>query len=172
MLALLLSCILRTCSISINYPYDATGQTDGRPGTWGTAGFDDGRIIFSPPAGYRVRVLRAHGNFTARMHGKVEDGQYAGALFSLARSSVGASDKATLAAEGCFIYLQADVGTQAAHVEFDTRIKDGWLDGDNVLVVRRAVYLNETGRSLHSEPSFVVDFRWVPIPSSAGIARR
>lgn len=157
-----LACLI-LCSITVNYPYDAVGTPDTRPGTWGTAGYDDGRIEFKVPDGYRVRVLRVYGNFTARMHGKVPEGLYAGALFGLLKTSSAASPLATLSSSGCLLYLQLDVGQVPAHAEFDTRIEDGILE-DGVLVVRRAVYLNETSVPLHSEPSFIVNFRWERAP--------
>lgn len=148
------------CSISINYPYDAVGTPDARPGTWGTAGYDDGRVTFAVPDGYRVRVLRVYGNFTARMRGKPEG--YAGALFGLLKTGSGDTKLATYAQDGCLLYLQADVGIVPTHVEFDTRVDDGLLE-DGVLIVRRSVFLNETNLVLHIEPSFIVEFRWEPI---------
>ena len=146
------------CTISVNYPYDAVGTLDSRPGTWGTAGYDDGKITFNNPPGTKVRILRVYGNFTARLEGHAAAGSYAGALFGLLKTTTGPSSHATYSASGCLLYLQLDVN-QSAHAEFDTKVEDGLLP-DGVLLVRRAVYLNETGLSLHSEPSFIVCFRW------------
>lgn len=152
-------CVAHPCTVTINYPYDAVGTPDARPGTWGTAGFDDGRIDFKVPTGFKVRILRVYGNFTARMRGTVPEGQYAGALFGLLKTGSAPSDLATFSSTNCLLYVQADVGSVPAHVEFDTRVDDGVLD-DGVLWIRRAVYLNETGISIHEEPSFVVVFQW------------
>jgi hypothetical protein len=59
------------------------------------------------------------------------------------------------------LYLQADVGPGEAKVvnfDTDTRVA-GLLAADNILIVRRAVYLNETnGWSEHAEPSFIAEF--------------
>lgn len=155
---------LRLCTITVNYPYDAVGTPDTRPGTWGTAGYDDGRVTFAVPDGYRVRVLRITGNFTARMHGDAKpDNLYAGALFGIITTASGNSPLATNAQDGCLLYVQVDVNSShSQHVEFDWPVDAVLPDG--VMVVRRAVYLNELPSvALHSEPSFVVAFRIEPI---------
>jgi hypothetical protein len=157
-------CSRKTCTITVNYPYDAIGTQDSRPSTWGTAAYDDGRIEFVVPASYRVRITRVYGNFTARMHpppGTVlPPSTYAGALFGLLKTSNAGSPLATLSASGCLLYLQLDVGETPQHVEFDARVADGAL-ADGVLLVRRAVYLSEfSGIPIHEEPSFIAEFRW------------
>lgn len=157
-------CIDKACTLSINFPYDAVGELDNRPGTWGTAGYDDGRIVFqNVPPGYRVRILRLQGNFTARLYGsKTKSNLYAGALFGIITTASAASPYATLSASGCMIYLQLDVNSShSQHAEFDWDVSaGGLLEKDHTMIVRRAVYLNETGQSLHAEPSFIVSFRY------------
>jgi hypothetical protein len=39
------------------------GTPDTRPGTWGNTAFAENVATFSPPAGYRVRVLRVYADF-------------------------------------------------------------------------------------------------------------
>lgn len=60
------------------------------------------------------------------------------------------------------ISAQADVGpNQPRIVNFDTNThSEGLLEPDNVLLVRRAVYLNETKAMQHIEPGFVVESRY------------
>ncbi len=157
------SCIDSPCTLSLNYPYDAVGEPDQRAGTWGTASFDDGKIQFTNvPAGHRVRIERVYGNWTARVHGKAPADTYAGVLFGLITTATDASPYATLSQKGCMLYLQADVGAGQAHVEsFDVNTHAaGLLEADHVLIVRRATYLNETGQSIHQEPSMVIEFRY------------
>lgn len=158
-------CIDKPCTWTTNYPYDAVGEPDTRPTTWGTAGFNDGPIVFqNVPKGYRVRILRLQGNVVARMHGAAQpDNLYAGALFGIITTASAASPYATLAASGCLIYLQLDVNSShPAHAEFDWDVSaGGLLEKDNTMVVRRAVYLNELPNTpIHIEPSFIVTFSY------------
>jgi hypothetical protein len=44
---------------------------------------------------------------------------------------------------------------------FDTGVVDGVLAKDNVLEFKMAEWLNNTGRKVHMEVSFVVHFRFV-----------
>jgi hypothetical protein len=160
-------CVHNTCALSINYPYDAVGEVDNRPGTWGRTAADDGRIQFHDvPAGYRVRIERVYGNFTARVHGPAPRDTYAGALFGLITTGTAESPFATLSSYGCMLYLQLDVGPgQAKVAPFDVKTHaSGLLESDNVLLVRRAIYLNETEASIHLEPSLVVEFTYEQSP--------
>ena len=156
-------CVAKVCSLSINYPFDAKGEIDTRPGTWGRTAADDGKIEFNHvPRGYRVRIERVYGNVTARVVGKAPEHTYAGILFGLINSHTDASPYATMSSSGCMLYVQADVGpNQPRIVNFDTNThSEGLLEPDNVLLVRRAVYLKETEAMQHIEPSFVVEFHY------------
>jgi hypothetical protein len=156
-------CIQKACTITINYPYDAKGEVDTRPGTWGRSAFDDGPIKFRKvPDGYRVRIKRVYGNVTARIRGRALPHTYAGVLFGLITTASKDTDLATLSQDGCMLYLQADVGPgQARIVPFDVQTHAaGLLEADNTLIVRRAVYLNETEASVHVEPSLIVEFKY------------
>jgi hypothetical protein len=156
-------CVAKVCNLSINYPFDAKGEPDTRPGTWGRTAADDGKIQFTHvPKGYRVRIERVYGNVTARVVGTAPQNTYAGILFSLINSHTDASPYATMSSSGCMLYVHADVGpNQPRIVNFDTNThSEGLLEPDNVLLVRRAVYLNETEAVQHIEPSFVDEFRY------------
>ncbi|HUA58998.1 MAG TPA: hypothetical protein VML19_09610, partial [Verrucomicrobiae bacterium] len=66
-----------------------------------------------------------------------------------------------LGASGCFVYLQQGVGREPVRAAFDFDVATGGLlDPDNTMLVRRAVFLNETGVSIHMEPTFIVEFRY------------
>lgn len=157
------NCITDLCTLSINYPYDAVGEIDTRPGTWGRTAYDDGRIQFTNvPKGYRVRIERTYGNVTARLHGAAPPETYVGVLFGLITTNTVASSYATLSSGGCMLYLQADIGPgQARIIPFDVNTHaSGLLESDSVLLIRRAIYLNETEVSVHIEPSLVVEFHY------------
>lgn len=156
-------CITEPCNLTINYPFDSVGEIDNRPTTWGRASFDDGKIQFkNVPAGYRVRIERVYGNFTARIHGSAPKDTYSGVLFGLLTTASTASPYATLSDGGCMLYLQGDVGPGQSRIlpfDVDTHAA-GLLEADSTLLVRRAIYLNETENSIHVEPSFVVIFTY------------
>lgn len=160
-------CIAEPCVFSTNVPYDAEGQPDTRPGTWGSTAYNDLPIPFvGVPAGYRVRVLRVYGDFVAWAHGKIPHGTAAGTLFGLTSTSGGQSPfvGAGLGSKGCFLYLQAGVGADPVRAAFDFNVAvGGLLEADHMMLVRRAVWLNATGVSIHMEPSFVVEFRYEPV---------
>jgi hypothetical protein len=151
-------------AFSINYPYDAQGEPDTRPGCWGDAGYNDGPVQFlDVPAGHRVRIVRVYGDFVAWPMGDPAEGKFAGILFGLLATDNGASPYATLSAKGCPLYLQNVVGKDGVRGSFDVECSAaGLLGPDHVMLVRRAIFLNELGCSVHQEPSFVVEFEYVP----------
>lgn len=155
-------------SFATNFPYDSEGTPDDRPGTWGNASYDDGKITFKDvPEGQRVRIHRAYGDFLAWPHGPVTPGKYAGCLFGLMTTDAGGSPCADYAGSGCMLYLQTVVGAEGARAAFNVEVSaSGLLAADNVLVVRRALFLSELGVSVHMEPSFVVEFDYEPAPDA------
>lgn len=155
-------CMLSPCAFSINYPFDSAGVKDTRPGTWGTAAFDDGKVQFlNVPAGYRVRIVRVYGDFVAWPHGSVKGGKFSGILFGLLATNNGASPYAALSASGCPLYLQHVIGANGARGSFDVRTDTaGLLAADNILLIRRAIFMNELGASVHLEPSMIVEFKY------------
>lgn len=154
------NCIDSPCSLSLNFPFDSAGVKDTRPGTWGTAAFDDGKVQFTNvPAGYRVRIERVYGDFVAWPHGSVRGGKFSGILFGILATDNNASPYATLSAKGCVLYLQHGLAANVARGSFDVKTHaSGLLAADNIMLIRRAIFLNETGASIHMEPSMVVEF--------------
>lgn len=144
-----------------NFADDILGEKDTRPGTWGTAGYALHRITFRPPAGYRVRINRVYGDFLIWPRGKVEDGRFAGALFGLQTTAPDGSARADLAADNTCLYIQTATGGQASRVGFDHDVSAACLlEPDNVLVVKVAVWLNDTGREIHMEPTFTMVYSY------------
>jgi hypothetical protein len=157
-------CVHETCVFSTNVPYDSAGVPDTRPGTWGNAGVADTPIPFTNvPEGYRVRVLRIYGDHIAWPHGRIKPGTDAGVLFGIITPSATQSPYVGpgLGASGCFVYLQQGVGESPVRAPFDFNVAaGGLLDPDNVMIVRNALFLNQTGASIHMEATFIVEFRY------------
>lgn len=159
------NCIDKTCVFSTNTPYDGPDEPDTRKGTWGNAGYDDLPIPFvGVPRGYRVRITRVYGDFIAWPHGRPIPDTYAGALFGIIASSATQSPFVGpgLGSSKCFIFLQQGVSAlMPARAPFDFQVQGGGLlDRDNIMIVRRASFLNEMGVPIHMEPTFVVEFRY------------
>lgn len=149
-------------SASANFSADMSGTPDTRANTWGTAGATTWQIHFFVPEGDRVRIMRVYGDFLIWPKGKVPDGTYAGALFSLHTSSpdTPVSTLAPLMVDNCFLYLQLATGGHPERAAFDTKVSaGGLLESDNTLFVKVAVWLNDTGLPIHMEPTFVAVFQ-------------
>lgn len=153
--------ILGPYSAATNFSADILGDDDHRPDTWGKAGAHVWRIVFKPPAGYRVRVLRVYGDFLAWPKGKVPEGTYAGVLFGLQTTAPEGSVRADWAADNCFLYVQTATGGQPARAAFDYDVSvGGLLQDDHVLIVKVAVWLNDTGLAIHMEPTLSIIYRF------------
>ena len=153
-------CTDRPCSLAANFSADIKGNPDTRADTWGTAGAVLKRIAFKAQPGYRVRVLRVYGDFLVWPMGKVKQGRFAGALFGLQTTAPDGSIRADWAADNCFLYVQVATGGGPARSAFDYDTKaGGLLEPDGVLVLKMAVWLNDSGLAIHMEPSFVVVYQ-------------
>jgi len=151
--------ILGPYSSGTNFSADIKGTPDTRPRTWGTAGEFIFPIKFSPPPGYRVRILRAYGDFLVWPKGVVVKGRFAGALFGLQTTAPEGSVRADWLADNTFLYIQTATGGERAREQFDFPVDvGGLLERDNMLRVKVAVWLNDTGLEIHCEPSFVLTF--------------
>ena len=154
-------CIAEPCSSSTNFAFDLAGVPDTRPGTYGTAEAMSGRITFSPPAGYRVHILRVYGDFIGWPVGVVPEGTAAGVLFALGSTGVSGSTNADFMADGCFLYIQDSTMGKPLRDPYDFNVRaGGLLEADNVLVLTAAVWLNTTGLKIHMEPTFVAVYRF------------
>jgi hypothetical protein len=156
-------CVLSTCSASINIPYDDYGSADRRLGLvlWGTAGFISTPIHFEQvPPGYRVHITRVRGDFVAMMHGVVVNGTNAGVLWSLQTTSSQGSDTVEYGSTGCFEYIQGFVNAVDLRAPFSDSL-DQWLDEDNQLWSKEAVWLNDTGLEIHAEITMIIDYQYV-----------
>lgn len=153
--------VLGPYSAAANFAADILGDLDVRPNTWGRAGSHEWKITFSPPPGYRVRILRVYGDVLAWPRGTVDAGRFAGVLFGLRNSGPDGSVRADWAADNTFLYLQSATGGEVARAAFDHVVAaGGLLAPDHVLCVKVAVWLNDTGRHIHIEPTFTMVYQF------------
>lgn len=153
-------------SFTTNIAYDAEGQDDTRPGTWGKAAFVDSHIPFiNVPAGYRVRLLRGYGDHVAWPHGTPAANTYAGVLFGILANLSGGSPYVGpgLGSAGCPLYIQNKVPGEARAFDFVFPLESSLVGADNVMILRQAVFLNETGVSIHMEATITIEFRYEQI---------
>jgi len=156
-----LSSVAQTYSAATNLSVDIKGEPDFRQDTWGTAGYAVKAITFNPPPGYRVRILRVYGDFLAWPIGKVEPGKFAGVLLGLQTTAPDGSTKMDWGADNTMLYIQDATGGGPRRAGFDYDVSDGGLlQPDNKLLVKMAVWLNDTGLTIHMEPSFVMVYRY------------
>lgn len=154
-------CDNRVRSIATNFSTDLKGEPDNRENTWGDAGAYTHKLTFRPPAGCRVRIIKVYGDFLIWPIGKVEPGKFAGALLGLQNTGYEGSAYADLAADNTFLYIQTATSGGAARAAFDYDTTSGGLLGrDHVMLVKMAVWLNDTGLKIHMEPSFVAVFQY------------
>lgn len=149
-------------SSATNFTTDILGEPDTRPDTWGRAGTSVWKIRFTPPpAGHRVRIMRVYGDFLIWPKGKVEDGRFAGALLGLQTTAPEGSVRADLAADNTMLYVQTATAGKPERVAFDYDVSaGGLLEADHVLVVKVAVWLNDTERAIHCEPTFTMVYKY------------
>jgi hypothetical protein len=139
-----------------------------RPATWGHAGFYLHHYTFSPPPGYRTKILRVYGDvvvWPTRMGqgpAIVPPGTYAGTLWGLSATDATGSTSMSPAADGCFVYLQLATSGKPERAAFDFDLSaDGLLGPDNLLESKVAVWLNDTGHRIHIEPTWITVYQFV-----------
>ena len=156
---------------------DLAGSPDPRalewPGkVWGNAGYSDTAIQFAPPPGYQVHIISAVGTVSSFAHGTVPTGTTAGLSWGLISNAVTATPNAAVN-PACMAYVKQSITSRhdADTTPFSfTRIADnGILGPDNILVSRTAVYLNETGLSIHIEQALVLTYEFVPVAKAGTV---
>lgn len=145
---------------SSNFSADIAGEPDSRPSTWGNAGVALWEITFTPPAGCAVEVQRIFGDLVAWPIGRVEEGKFAGVLLGLQTREPEGSVRGDWLADNTFLYIQDAVSQEPRRAPFNYSLSVR-LPTDNKLVVKVAVWLNDTGRTIHIEPTFTLGYRFV-----------
>lgn len=171
MITLLLAALLavQPFTVSGNFPRDLYGPLDDRNLTWGHAAAEVLPIRFSPPPGYRVRILKLRGDLVAMP--RVIDAAdpapangYAGVLMGFSTTSSAGAAECDFCATGCMLYIQDNLhGGEARRAPYDYSFRDEriLLDRDNLLNLKLAAYLNTTGHPIHMEGTYTITFEWV-----------
>jgi hypothetical protein len=152
LLAILLAATVRvSCS---NFSADIYGDPDTRPGTWGRAGAEKWEIRFVQP----VKIQRVYGDLLAWPKGEVPRGAYYGVLMGLGTNQPDGSAFCDWCADNVFFYIQG-AGSRASpvvRIPFDTKLNlEGFHD---MITVKVAAFLNDTGREIHIEPTFCLEY--------------
>lgn len=152
-----------TCTVSTNYAYDMVGETDTRPGEWGTAGSADWMMVWHDvPPGMRVKILHIAGDgIAAPSHGDMPPGTRAYALFGLLTTDAVASPLADFSSNGCMLFTNTPVSNAGERVPINQDVYNGLLAKDNTLHLRAALFLNDSGISIHEELTLVITFAYV-----------
>jgi len=161
------SCIASPCVSTVNIAFDSAG-TPCPTGTWGMCGAVQTPIQFDDvPTGYSVSILRVYGDFIAWVHPEtlptvIQAGSHSGLLWGLFNSNVGASPNVEYGSSGCFVYFQGSVSTGDFRGPFDQVIQAGGiLPANNLLISQQAIFLNDTGQSIHQEATFALVFQFL-----------
>jgi len=158
---------------------DLAGSPDPRatqwPGkVWGNAGYSDTVIQFYPPAGQRVHIISAVGTVSSYARGVVPSGTSAGISWGLLSNS-GSSPTDAAVNNLCMAYVKqsitARVDSETTPFSFTGIGRNGVLAADNALVSRTAVYLNETGLTMHIEQALVLTYEFIDPASVAQVAQ-
>lgn len=163
-------------TVSGNFPADLYGPVDtrmagqvcaGGPCIWGRADSAVLPIRFHPPAGYRVRIVALRGDVVAWIKSLPGDAptpaeSAAGILGGFQTTSSGGTPDCDYCASGCPVYVQDSVTEK----EPKTRMAFNYdhvgllLDDDNVFNAKIASWLNTTGKPIHMEITYTIQFRY------------
>ncbi len=156
--------ILGPYTLAGNFAVDLGGELDTRPDTWGRAASVTNTLTFSPPPGYRVRILRIVGDqimwptLGANGPAIVPSGRYMGGLGGIHRTlSTEPLTHADFAADDHFVFVQHGTNGPVSRAPFDvvlTGVENTLLRPDHQLHFKQASWLNDTGLMAHMEITF------------------
>lgn len=159
------NCIGVPCSNDpINLPFDSVGSScpTGVGITWGTCAGQEVAIQFdNVPVGYTVKLIRVYGDFIAWVHGKVPEGTNSGVLWGLYNSANNYSSTLQYASNGTYTYFQGAVNATNFRGSFDTTFVNATLPPNNVIINHNAIFLNDTGQSIHMESTFTLVYQFI-----------
>ena len=185
--------VLGPFSSSVNFATNLLGPPDTRPETWGNAATEKWTVTFSPPAGYQVRILEVHGDlisFIVTLPGDttvVPPQTAAGVLLGLQTSDPAQSGRCDYCSDvlrrqpnqlqasvqgTTMLYIQDSVAQlmPKSRASYDRPAVNTLLQPDNKLIVTVASWLNNTTKSIHIEPTFVVTYQFEPATTPAAVA--
>jgi len=174
---LLFAIALGVHTVSGNFPRDLQGPMDLRdprptgctsgPCIWGNAEHAMLPIKFNPPAGYRVRILTLRGDLVAWIKSlpggtATHPESAAGVLGGFQTTSTQGSVHCDFCADGTPLYIQDSVTEKHPHTRaaFDYQNVDMLLDKDHILYAKIAEWLNTTGKPIHIELTYTIQFRY------------
>lgn len=156
--------VLGPYSTAMNFSIDLAGTPDTRPGTWGNAGFAQNIATFSPPAGYRVRILRVYGDLIGfPKSGMPDAGTSCEIGWGLKSTAPDGSGRVSTGYDNSFVWLQHVVmsTSPSCRAGFDFEVgTGGLLEADHQLVSQTFVALNTTGLTIHMEPTFTMVYQF------------
>jgi hypothetical protein len=164
-----LAATLGPYTTSTNFATNLLGPVDTRPECWGNADTTSWPLTFTPPVGYRVRILKVHGDVVSWP--MVLPGQaappangFAGILLSLHNTGATGSVHCDGCSDNAFLYVQDAVRKDPVRTALNASVREGGLLGpDNKMIVKVAAWLNTTGYPIHIEPTFTITFRYEKI---------
>lgn len=156
---------LASFHVSGNFPRDLYGALDTRDQTWGRAEAQTLPIKFSPPPGYRVRILALRGDLTAFPKlpdaGTLPPNRYAGVLmgFNVSTDEPNPCDFCALAFP---VYVQDSISSAVDHTRapFNYEHLDLLLPPDHTLFLKIAAYLNTFEVPIHVEGTWSAQVRF------------
>ena len=177
------NCTENPCQVTTNVADRLIGEVDLRPNQFGTAGVAIHNIPFKPPTGFRTRILRLHGDFTAvfverntfqdswmMRYQASQRSYFAGALTSFRHTGPEGSPHADHVADNAMVYRQRFLHSRSptGAVDYSEKIINGLLQPDNILRIVHAVFNNTSGKFVQMETTVQIQFRFEPIPPSSG----
>jgi hypothetical protein len=163
-------------TVSGNFPADLYGPVDtrmsglicaGGPCIWGHADSAILPIKFRPPAGYRVRILVLRGDVVAWIKSLPGDSptpaeSAAGILAGFQTTSSSGSTHCDYCADGTPLYVQDSVTDKQPKTRAPFNYTDVGLllDDDNILTAKIGSWLNTTGKPIHIEVTYTIQFRY------------
>jgi hypothetical protein len=151
---------------SANFSVDSYGPLDTRPGTWGHADHTIFPLTFTPPPGYRVRILKINGDLVSWpkvLPGQpaVPDAAASGVLIGFQTTAPDASTRCDYCADNTMLYIQDALTNKPIRTPYSVDVSaGGLLETDNKLIIKVAQWLNTTGYPIHMEPTFTVTYRF------------
>jgi hypothetical protein len=151
-------------STAVNFAIDLEGTPDTRPGTWGSSGFAQNVGVFSPPAGYRVRVLRIYGDLIGfPKSGVIDAGTSCEIGWGLKSTAPDGSTRFSAGNDNSFVWLQnvLSSASPSTRAGFDHTVETGGLlEADHTVISQAFVALNTTGLTIHLEPTFTMVYQF------------
>jgi hypothetical protein len=166
LIAAALAVFPQTRTLTENYSIDLAGKPDARPGTWGGADSVASPLRFTPPAGYRVRILAIHGDFIAwPKAGTIPPGTSAEAGWGIKTTAPDGTTAAAYGYDNTAVWVQCGLTAALDNCAraYDREFPGGFdLGPDNTLISQAFIAINTSGVTVHMEPTFTIRYQFIP----------